>query len=65
MKCRKNTESKNPEIDWTKTKNNQQYKSIDSKKSKFINKQETRGLLSSLGIKKPLSKIISVGPLLL
>ena len=36
----------------------------DSKKSKFIKEQEARGLLSSLGIKAPLSKILLVGPLL-
>ena len=36
----------------------------DSKKSKFIKKQEARGLLSSLGIKKPLSKIPLLSPLL-
>ena len=36
----------------------------DSKKSKFIKKQEASGLLSSLGIKTPLSKIPLVGPLL-
>ena len=36
----------------------------DSKKSKFIKKQEASGLLSSLGIKAPLSKIPLVGPLL-
>ena len=35
----------------------------DSKKSKFIKKQEASGLLSSLGIKTPLSKIHLVGPL--
>ena len=29
----------------------------NSKKSKFINKQEAKGLLSKLGIKTPLSKI--------
>ena len=29
----------------------------DSKKSKFIKQPEARGLLSSLGIKVPLSKI--------
>ena len=28
-----------------------------SKKSKFINRQEAKGLLSNLGIKTPLSKI--------
>ena len=33
----------------------------DSKKPKFIRQQETNGLLSSLGIKTPLSKIPLVG----
>ena len=36
----------------------------DSKISKFIEEQEAIGLLSSLGITKPLSKIPLVGPLL-
>ena len=36
----------------------------DSKKSKFIKEQEARALITSLGIKKPLSKIPLVGPLL-
>ena len=36
----------------------------DSKKSKFRKQQEASGLLSSLGIKTPLSKISLVGPLL-
>ena len=36
----------------------------DSKKSKAIEQQEASGLLSSLGIKKPLSKIPLVDPLL-
>ena len=36
----------------------------DSEKSKFLIQQEASGLLSSLGIKVPLSKIPSVGPLL-
>ena len=36
----------------------------DSEKSKFLIQQEASGLLSSLGIKAPLSKIPSVGPLL-
>ena len=30
----------------------------DSKKSKFIKEREANGLLSSLGIKKPLSKFL-------
>ena len=37
----------------------------DSKNAKFINKQEARELLSSLGIKKFLYKIVLVGPLLI
>ena len=36
----------------------------DSKNSKFIKEQEASGLLNSLGIKSPLSKIPLVGPLL-
>ena len=35
-----------------------------SKKSKFINIQEASGLLSKLGIKKPLSRIPTVGDIL-
>ena len=34
------------------------------KKSKFIKQQEASGLLSSLGIKTPLSRIPLVGPIL-
>ena len=40
------------------------YVICDSKKSKFLKQQEASGLLSSLGIKAPLSKIPLVGPLL-
>ena len=36
----------------------------DHKKSRFIKEQEASGLLSSSGIKKSLSKISLVGPLL-
>ena len=36
----------------------------NGKKSKFIKQQEARGLLSSLGIKTVLSKILLVDPLL-
>ena len=36
----------------------------NSKKSKFLKQQETSRLLSSLGIKTPLSKIPIVGPIL-
>ena len=36
----------------------------DSKKSKFIKEQKVSGLLNSLGIKAPLTKISLVCPLL-
>ena len=68
MKCRKNKESKNPKV--VKTKNERiillpKCEVWDSKKSKFIKEEESSGLLSSLGIKTPLSKIPLVGPFLL
>ena len=36
----------------------------DSKKSRFIKKQETKGLLSNLGLKTPLSKVPILGDVL-
>ena len=67
LKCSKNTESKNPKI--ARTKNGRimilsKCAVCDSKKSKFIQQQETNGLLSSLRIKTPLSRIPLVGRLL-
>ena len=67
LKCRKNTESKNPKV--ARSKNGRimllsKCAVCDSKKSKFIKEQEASGLLSSLGIKTPLSKIPLLGPLL-
>ena len=67
LKCRKNTATKNPKV--AKTENGRimlllKCAVCDSKNSKFIKEQEASGLLSSLGIKTPLSKITLVGPLL-
>ena len=67
LKCRKNTESKNPEV--VRTKNGRimllsKYVVCNSKKSEFLKEQEASGLLSSLGIKTPLNKIPLLGPLL-
>ena len=67
LKCRKNAESKNPEV--VRTKNRRMMllskcETCDSKKSKFIKEQEASGLLSSLGIKTPWNKILLLGPLL-
>ena len=67
LKCRKNTESKNPKV--ARTKNGRimllsKCAVCNSKKSKFLKQQEASGLLSSLGIKTPLNKIPLLGPLL-
>ena len=63
---RKNTESKNPKVARTKNRRIMILSNCvvwESKKSKFIKRQEASGLLSSLGIKTPLSKIPLFGPL--
>ena len=60
LKCKKYTKNINPQFSST---NNGKLMILSksaicgSKKSKFIKKQESKGILSSLGIKKPLSKI--------
>ena len=68
MMCRKNTENRNLKV--IKIKNGRimissKYAVCDSKKARFVEEQETSGLLSNLEIKKPLNKILLVGPLLL
>ena len=60
VKCKKDTENIDPKM--VRTKNNtlimQSKCSIwGIKKSRFVNEQEAKGLLSNLGIKIPLSKI--------
>ena len=67
LKCRKNTESKNPKV--VKTRNGRimhlsKSAVCGTKKSKIIKEKEASRLLSSLGIKTPLSKIPLVGHLL-
>ena len=67
LKCRKNTQSKNPEV--VKTKNGRvmllsKCSVCNSKKLKFLKEREARGLLSSLGIRTPLGQISLLGPLL-
>ena len=68
MMCRKNTENRNLKV--IKIKNGRimilsKYAVCDSKKARFVEEQETSGLLSNLEIKTPLNKILLVGPLLL
>ena len=67
LKCKKHTKKINPQV--SSTSNGKmmilsKWAICGSKKSKFINKQEAKGLLSNLGIKTPLSKIPVVGDIL-
>ena len=67
LKCRKYTKNINPQVSCTsngKMTILSKCAICGSKKSKFINKQEAKGLLSKLGIKTPLSKIPILGDVL-
>ena len=60
LKCKKKKKNLNPAV--SKTSNDRTMLSSkcavrDSKKSRFIKKQEAKGLLSNLGLNTPLSKI--------
>ena len=60
LKCRKDTENINPRV--SKTSNGRtmllwNFAICNSKKSRFIENQEAKGLLSNLGIRTPLSKV--------
>ena len=60
LKCKKYTKNINPQVS---SSSNGKLMILSkcaicgSRKSKFIKKQEAKGILSSLGIKTPLSKI--------
>ena len=67
LKCKKYTKNINPQV--SSTSNGKlmilsKCAICNSKKSKFINKKEAKGLLSKLGIKTPLSKVPILGDLL-
>ena len=67
LKCKKNTESINPKV--LKTTNGKtmilsKCTICGSKKSKFIKEQQTKGLLSHLGLRTPLNKIPVLGDIL-
>ena len=67
LKCKKNTESINPKVSKTsngKTMILSKGAICDSKKTKFIKEQQTKGLLSNLGIRTPLNKIPLLGDIL-
>ena len=67
LKCRKYAENVNPHV--SATSNGKiillsKCAICNSKKSKFFNQQEAKGLLRKLGIKTPLSKIPRLGDIL-
>ena len=67
LKCKKNTESVNPIVSATtngRTMILSKCAICGSSKSKFIKNEETKGLLSSLGLKTPLSKTPLLGDVL-
>ena len=67
LKCRKHTKTINPQVSSTsnvKIMILSRCEICNSKKSKFINQQEAKGLLSKLGIKTPLSKVPLLGDIL-
>ena len=67
LKCKKHTKNINPQVSST---SNGKFMILSkceicgSKKSKFINKQEAKGLLSKLGIKTPLGNVPVLGNIL-
>ena len=67
LKCKKTTESIDPKVSATsngKAMILSKCAICGSKKSKFIKKQEAKGLLSNLDIRTPLSKIPILGDIL-
>ena len=67
FKCKRNTESMNPKV--LKTTNGKviilsKCAICGSKKLKFINEQEAKGLLSNLDLRTPLNKIPVLGDIL-
>ena len=68
LKCKKDTENINPKVSNTsddKTMILSKCAICGSKKSRFIQNQEAKGLLSNLGFRTPLRKVPSLGNILL
>ena len=68
LKCRKNTENMDPKV--SASSNGRvmillKCAICGSKKSRFIKNQEAKGLLSNLGVRTPLSKVLILGDILL
>ena len=66
-KCKKDTENIDPKISSTSNGKSMILSKCaicGSKKSRFIKNQEAKGLLSNLGIRKPLNKVPILGDIL-
>ena len=64
LKCRKNIENINPKVSKTSNDRTKVLSKCGSKKSRFIENQEAKGLLSNLGVTTPLSKVPILGDIL-
>ena len=67
LKCRKDTENLNPSVSSTsngKAMILSKCAIYGTKISRFIKNQETKGLLSNLGVRTPLSKVPILGDIL-
>ena len=67
LKCRKDTENINSRVSNTsngRTMILSKCAICGSKKSRFIKNQEAKGLLSNLGVRTPLSKVLILGDIL-
>ena len=67
LKCREDTENINPKVSNAsngRTMILPKWAICGSKKSRFFKKQERKGLLSNLDVRKPLSKVPILGDIL-
>ena len=67
LKCKKNTENINPNVSNTKnirTLLSSKCALCSSKKSRYMREEEAKRILSSLGLKTPLSQILLLGDIL-
>ena len=67
LKCRNDTENKNPKVSNTSDSKKtilSKCAMCGSKKSRFIQDQEAKGLLSNLGVRTPLSIVPILGNIL-
>ena len=67
LKCRKDTENINPKVSNTSNGRKTVLSKCaicGSKKSRFIKNQEAKGLLSNLGVRTPLFKVLILGDIL-